>query len=669
MTAKSTRILKEARPLAWPWLAVALAGALPLVHVHYYSGVISLAGISFVGFVLGIPLLATLAFGNEFQSRTFSLILSQPISRHEIWREKLIVTVFAVVTAALVFSLTLGVQINHQYPHFFIFIAAWTLATIASAAFWTLWTRSTMGGVALNLAVLGLIITWVDVATHLIDSPYSVEENSAAISRIALLLVSYAALMLWLGWRKLARFQVTGTMAGDDLVTAGPDLMPSAVAEWFRSRSSGAVLNLVRKEFRLLRPVWLLTILIAVGWSSVTVYQVLHQREHVKFMPFTAGAVGVAGTILLAVLAGCMSLGEERASGRHAWHLTLPVAARTQWLVKFLMALFAGTICAGVLPLLLLAAGQSLLGMSILPDHPHYPIEWFWGVLILTAAAFWCACAANGTVTAVLWTLPVLVAIGSAPELGYWLAAKGIHMLSSKTNVFGNFHIIVTMYRAVSFYRSEPATSLPQAALQAIANLLGSIAFGESFLLVWIATALLAAIQSYRMFKRHAVAGGRIVIRRLAPLFAFTLACSFVLSAVALYAWAAAMQVYQPIYNTNTAIERLLGERGSPNSGEAMQLAASDLHIVRFPGEETPRWLDHARITVISQGPTGKNFVIWPEKKSVPATYYHATVNLDDGTELSMATSQPVHGDYPHLNVRVRWPGAAQDEPLWQSGW
>ena len=32
MNAKTTRILKEARPLFWPWCAVAMAGALPLVY-------------------------------------------------------------------------------------------------------------------------------------------------------------------------------------------------------------------------------------------------------------------------------------------------------------------------------------------------------------------------------------------------------------------------------------------------------------------------------------------------------------------------------------------------------------------------------------------------------------------------------------------------------------
>ena len=39
-------------------------------------------------------------------------------------------------------------------------------------------------------------------------------------------------------------------------------------------------------------------------------------------------------------------------------------------------------------------------------------------VLILTFAAFWCACAVNGTVRAVLWVFPVLIAVGLASVFG-----------------------------------------------------------------------------------------------------------------------------------------------------------------------------------------------------------------------------------------------------------
>src|SRR2546430_9870757 len=57
-------------------------------------------------------------------------------------------------------------------------------------------------------------------------------------------------ILLWLGRRALARFQVTGGLAGDDLLMAGPKMMPRAVAEWLRCRSTSPLLNLIRKELR-----------------------------------------------------------------------------------------------------------------------------------------------------------------------------------------------------------------------------------------------------------------------------------------------------------------------------------------------------------------------------------------------------------------------------------
>ena len=104
------RMYKEARPLFWPWCAVVCAGAVPLLHPPY-----PLAEISGLGFLLGMPLLAALPFGNEFQNRTFSLLLSQPISRMEIWREKLSITAIVVFTADLISLSCLrgsGVQTN-----------------------------------------------------------------------------------------------------------------------------------------------------------------------------------------------------------------------------------------------------------------------------------------------------------------------------------------------------------------------------------------------------------------------------------------------------------------------------------------------------------------------------------------------------------------------------
>ena len=139
------RMYKEARPLFWPWCAVVVAGALPLLHPPS-----PLYEIGRLGFLLGIPLFAALPFGNEFQNRTFSLLLSQPISRMEIWREKLSITAIVVFTAALVFLSFWRASGVHGGRGFLGYAAGAAIVLVASAPFWTLFTRSTVGGLFLR---------------------------------------------------------------------------------------------------------------------------------------------------------------------------------------------------------------------------------------------------------------------------------------------------------------------------------------------------------------------------------------------------------------------------------------------------------------------------------------------------------------------------------------
>jgi len=151
MTAKSTRILKDARPLFWPWCAVAMAGALPLVYPF------DMASLTGLVVLFAVPLMAALSLGNEFQHRTLSLLLSQPVGRMRIWAEKLSVTVVAILSAVLVFSLALRATSFHPDWKALSFAGAWIVATVASATFWTLFTRSTVGSVALNIGVQSFV--------------------------------------------------------------------------------------------------------------------------------------------------------------------------------------------------------------------------------------------------------------------------------------------------------------------------------------------------------------------------------------------------------------------------------------------------------------------------------------------------------------------------------
>ncbi len=304
MTAQATRMLKEARPLIWPWCAVALAGALPLVYPMSWTPLMYL-----IGFFV-VPVMATLSLGDEFQHGTLALLLSQPVGRMRIWSEKLSVTVVAIVSAVLLFSLALRATAFSPDRQELIFAAAWIVAITASATFWTLFTRSSVGGVAVNLVVqsiLIIMIPWASLAERLRARGYLSPVNIIVIPSV--IIAGYAGVMLWLSGRSLVRFQVTGGMAGDDLLTAGPDVMPGALADWLRCRPTGAVLNLIRKELRLLRPVWLISLLAAVGWACLTLFGLLYERGYSRNFETAVVIVGVISTLMIAILAGSLVTG------------------------------------------------------------------------------------------------------------------------------------------------------------------------------------------------------------------------------------------------------------------------------------------------------------------------------------------------------------------------
>jgi hypothetical protein len=300
MNTKTTRILKEARPLFWPWCAVALAGVVPLVYPLAWTPLIYL-----IGFFI-IPVLATLSLGNEFQHRTLSLLLSQPVGRMEIWGEKLSVTIVAIVSAVLVFSLALRATSYRPDRQELAFAVAWIFAITASATFWTLFTKSTVGGVALNIGVqsfISFVVPWANLADWLRARGYLSPGNPIVPSTVTFVFLCYAGVMVWLGGRTLVRFQVTGGMASDDLLMAGPDVMPGALAGGLRCRPTGAVLNLIRKELHLLRPVWLISLLAAVSWACLALFGLLHQRGSTRNFETAVVIVGVISTLMIAILA------------------------------------------------------------------------------------------------------------------------------------------------------------------------------------------------------------------------------------------------------------------------------------------------------------------------------------------------------------------------------
>jgi hypothetical protein len=150
-------------------------------------------------------LAACLSFGNEFRHKTMELLVSQPVSRLRIWREKRVVVAIAILTTSLVVSICSRTPVHVRRPEDLDYVM-FLVITTCSAAFWTLFARSTLGGLMLNIAIvipLGL-------------AKFSFWEWNAAAGRFSntgvMLILSaatlgYSAVMLWLGRWMLIRRQ------------------------------------------------------------------------------------------------------------------------------------------------------------------------------------------------------------------------------------------------------------------------------------------------------------------------------------------------------------------------------------------------------------------------------------------------------------------------------
>jgi hypothetical protein len=389
-------------------------------------------------------------------------------------------------------------------------------------------------------------------------------------------------------------------MAGDDLLMSGPSVMPGVLAGWLRCRPTGAVLNLVRKELRLLRPVWLISLLAAVGWICLTLFVLVHERGSTSVFtlhvvsakwPAVVWGVGVSSTWIIAILAGSLSLGEERTSGTHSWHMTLPVTALLQWRIKLFMALFAGCVGAWLLPILLLIAGGSLFGSPFMLVPVPFGIFWLLVVLLLSFASFWCACAVNGTVRAVLWVLPVIIALGLASECGGWAGPQLVHLLVSRFHVFSDFkftNAVVSMFQTLAtgrffifelMYSRWPATPIP--------------------LVLLVPILILAVIQSYRLFRAQIQDGILVMVRNVYPLAMVTFVCTFSLMAFFNFvdqAWEQDRIVFD---ETVHAIQRIQPGAAKLETTHPLQLTEEDL-AKAFPlSARTRRWLRNSRVIIV----------------------------------------------------------------------
>jgi hypothetical protein len=590
MRSRIVRIKKEARSLFWPWCAVMIAGALPIFFPHSSPA----AKLNFLSFFFGIPLLATLSLGNEFYYRTFSLWLTQPVSRMQLWADKMLVNCAAALSAGAVSGIGMFFfalpKMNLTYNK--AAAVAYVIITMASATFWTLAARSAIGGFLIIGFIWWAIYMFIgNIETGKLEALPLASATATAISAFA---ICFALLMLWLGSRRLARLQVTGGTSGEDLLVAGPSIMPEAFVGWFVARPSGAFLNLIRKEFRLLRPIWVIEFMVVIYLACLAIFRLLPFPP--VFLPETVLQWAVLGPptmtcMGLVGLAGILSLGEERRSGTQAWHMTLPISARTQWLTKLLVAMFAGLACSLLFPLLVMIVVGSVYGspfmfvyLPVLPDLLiFYPI--------LTFSCFWCACAANSTVNAATWTMPSIAAIPFASAGGIWLGQDLARSTGTlKDLIISSLHLSPLALAGVTDYARSKV------------------------LWLFIPTLLFALLQSYHLFRTPPQNSKLWTLRCLLPLVSVTFLWSFSASAGVL------ASKWEPFEETHHALNKL-----HPDTAK-IELTGEDLAKNSALTTPTQRWLKGSSITVAHA--------------HSPLSAYLATIHLASGVECWMTVTR-----------------------------
>ncbi len=326
----TARIGKELKGLRLPWL-IALIAALftpynSWLPTHQTNEVLRLLGqLCGILSVAGIVIATAMTFGQEFQLRTFPFLLGQPIPRAKLWLEKHIA--LGVVTLTIVLAIGLNALLRRQAAPsldevrfaplneklMYCFVL---LATLSSAGLWTLMARSTIGGMAFNASG---ICAASALAAVIIEKVFG---GNGMAPTIIVTGVAYCAISQWLGWQTFKEWQSADA--------AGADTRGMSSWRFLRCRPAGALTNLWRKELRLQQPIVLIGMVFVVCWFLVLV---LYHTSATYRWNYGVGlnALTVVYLVVVAVLTGAVSLGEERAMGVINWQLTLPKSAGTQW--------------------------------------------------------------------------------------------------------------------------------------------------------------------------------------------------------------------------------------------------------------------------------------------------------------------------------------------------
>ena len=434
-TQARMQLVKEFRPILLPWIGAVLAGSMialkPLVDGVGFETLLILV-VSY-GFLGGLALVATLVFGQEVHDRTLPLLLVQPVSRSRIWRQKMLVATAAVIAGVgaevgLVAGISTwspssgvleAVQSSFGGEQLFLSVV-FLVATVCSSGFWTLEAGSIVGGVVFAAAsqlvtALALVPVWERIRSY--DDPFQDPLNFVVIGAMGLI---YSGVFLWLGWRKFVRLELRDARSGA-CGTSSSLARSSPARALLASRPKSPVLNLVRKEVWLQKPIAQLAGAFVVFWCGVVVLQCLRPSQDITYL---FDVVTCLFAPVSALLAGCISLGEERGLNLSLSQMALPFSARAQWLLKLLVSLGTAAVLSLGLPILLFGMTGRILDLhrsGIMNPTDEGIVALGIVSALMFLLGFWASTLSGNTVRAALVAIVGIIVLPALALLGiYW---------------------------------------------------------------------------------------------------------------------------------------------------------------------------------------------------------------------------------------------------------
>ncbi len=435
----NVQTIKEIRSLGPFWIAAFL---LPVIPLFWLVAAPQAAAVwSITGYVLGCALLACASFSTEWNHQTMDLLLAQPVSRRQIWRNKMSMLRMALLTLlpASAFALMnsggeLGTVGEGIFALFWlIFPIVWALS---AGPFMSL----TMGnGIAAVVSTLGAPLMWVVTVLLLMpkDMGPGASEANAVFCVFGLPLLLMAIAIHQMGKNQFLNLQTSGFPSAAIRMPAWmPWIGRTGAAATAQPHIQGnAWGRILAKEFRLHDVSYIIAgfMILASGllmaYNPIYVRTVPEPRDDQIIMNLVIVVVFICG-LIIPFTVGAGVVAEERQMGVLDWHLTLPPSHRKQWLIKIAVA-YAHCIVLGiVLPFVVGLVALALLahpgpfqpGAESMFSFQFFMIAFSLGgsSLLLCTLAMFASSLARTSMRALVLTMETLILTGVLCGMSNW---------------------------------------------------------------------------------------------------------------------------------------------------------------------------------------------------------------------------------------------------------